>query len=146
MRKRCDCGHTEVSERITLFGDRSFCESCGARLRDGVQPRTEPVWVTQDGTKIPVSQMTDGHVLNTLRFLRRKQAHSPMDYFRCLSAFDDQNPGFDGPADLVMDSIRDSMEYDAAVSWVSVFEAEVDRRGLDKAGERRPFPFVQEAT
>lgn len=32
------------------------------------------VWVTSDGRKLPVSQMTDKHLLNTIEYLRRRIA------------------------------------------------------------------------
>ena len=49
-------------------------------LREGVALR-DPIWVTRDGLRVPVSQMDDRHLLNTIRVLR---GHSPIGTtFRC---------------------------------------------------------------
>ena len=34
--------------------------------------KEEFIWETKDGQEIPVSQLTDGHLLNILRFIKRK--------------------------------------------------------------------------
>ena len=36
------------------------------------------IWTTKDGTKIPVSKMTDSHILNTINLIKRKDRH---DYY-----------------------------------------------------------------
>lgn len=35
----------------------------------------DAIWTTRDGTKIPVRDMTDSHLLNTIRMLRRSGAN-----------------------------------------------------------------------
>jgi hypothetical protein len=33
---------------------------------------TSDVWITKDGRRIPVKEMSDEHIVNTIRMLRRK--------------------------------------------------------------------------
>lgn len=33
-----------------------------------------PVWTTQDGRKVKISKMSDRHLLNTIRYLEKRQA------------------------------------------------------------------------
>lgn len=33
---------------------------------------TKTVWVTSDGIQVPIRKMTNSHLLNTIRFLRRR--------------------------------------------------------------------------
>lgn len=40
------------------------------------------VWTTKDGTQVRISKMTDGHLINTIRYLRRKAEAAQ---FHCLS-------------------------------------------------------------
>lgn len=48
----------------------------------GKEPR-KWVWIMRDGTEIHVSKMEDGHLLNTIRFLRR-WAQKLADYYNDL--------------------------------------------------------------
>ena len=44
------------------------------------QPRpTTTTWVTRDGQRVPVSDMTDAHLVNTIRYLRRSANASITD-------------------------------------------------------------------
>jgi len=50
---------------------------------------TKTVWVTKDGQRIPVRDMEDDHVVNTIRLLRRSAAGARLkeldDAFSCLT-------------------------------------------------------------
>jgi len=44
-------------------------------MKEKVRPKcTETTWVTREGEEIPVVDMEDSHLYNTVRFLRRKVA------------------------------------------------------------------------
>jgi hypothetical protein len=38
------------------------------------------VWITRDGREIPVRQMTDDHLINTVRYLRRTRVPAAEQY------------------------------------------------------------------
>lgn len=39
------------------------------------------IWTTQDGRKIPVSEMEDTHLLNTIKFIQRKRRCEEIDHW-----------------------------------------------------------------
>ncbi len=43
-------------------------------MTDVVAQRQGHVWTTRDGTKVPVTEMTDTHLKNTIAMLRRLEA------------------------------------------------------------------------
>ena len=43
-------------------------------VRAAKRRKLEPVWVTRDKREIPVSQMTDSHLINSIKFIRKQQA------------------------------------------------------------------------
>ena len=39
-----------------------------------------PVWTTQDGRRIPVDEMTEGHLMSTIAMLDRQMVQAPDDF------------------------------------------------------------------
>ena len=42
-------------------------------LKQELMRRTQYVWKTKDGTEIPIQQMSDKHLMNTINMLERNQ-------------------------------------------------------------------------
>lgn len=79
---------------------------------------TDYIWTTRDGRRIPISQMSDRHVMNTYKMLIRV---GMPDY-----------PSFQGEMAQMMaedEWERASSEYQETVY---IFEREINKRGLDK--------------
>jgi hypothetical protein len=84
----------------------------------------EAIWVTNDGKKIPISRMSDNHILNTEQFLKRK--------FRQLQ--DLAPPDFQGEmAQTIADDEWNTMQEDdiedVFPQYADIY-AEIQRRGL----------------
>jgi hypothetical protein len=84
----------------------------------------EATWKTKDGTEIPISRMSDIHLLNTEQFLKRR--------FRQLQNVDP--PDFQGEmaqmiADDEWNSIQEADIEDIFPRYADIY-AEIQRRGL----------------
>jgi len=90
---------------------------------------TEEVWLTNDGREIPVTEMTDSHLRNALRFVRRQ-------YEGVSGAFWDATNADSIAAMAVSDMQMRAIEVEVeAEYWIRVFEAELRRRNADRKGE-----------
>ena len=60
------------NEEMSMGEEARQDELCAhAGEEDRPQP-TPTIWVTKDGTRIPVKDMTDSHLVNTIRLLQRR--------------------------------------------------------------------------
>jgi hypothetical protein len=84
-----------------------------------------PIWAAKDGSKIPITEMTDLYVVNTLLFLKRKLAALEGETDSAFAC------SFQGE----MASYYGAQGQDAALNreiscraWVRIFEREIVRR------------------
>jgi len=93
---------------------------------------TATVWVTREGQRIPVKDMTDVHLVNTIRYLRRQKRNQMMEAALRMAEFSEPPEGFwDDWAD-------DSDVDDYLLRSCPTFEtmlAEVRKRGLSQLAE-----------
>lgn len=87
-----------------------------------LQPSSKVVWTTKEGKRIPISKMSDSHLLNTIKFLERKS-----------DAFDIIPPMFQGE----MAQYYADQEYDDAMEhrmeilgMVELMKVEANKRGI----------------
>jgi hypothetical protein len=76
------------------------------------------IWTTKSGMKIPVNEMDQQHLENTLKFLKRKEKEL-LDILE-----------FGIPADISLYPIEDSIDktLDEISKWIIVFKCELERR------------------
>lgn len=79
------------------------------------------VWTTKDGRKVPVREMTDLHLLHTIRAIVEGRL------FPGIHLMDD---GFFPIPDEAADIAAEAAEQERG-RWLTVFQAEAIRRGLD---------------
>lgn len=100
---------------------------------------TDPIWTTKDGQRLHVSEMTDSHLLNTIRFIGRNAFA-----FQMRDAFELWNGAESTNGEMASYSLEQEGERIAEMSdWEylehhEVYQAmlrEAKRRGLE-AGER----------
>lgn len=103
-------------------------ESIAERIRKAalVERFRNRIWTCQDGSTVAVNQMTDRHVLNSYRMLKRKGFVSRRTFEFYIT---DQGPS----GEMAQDAFR--QEVDEVLScqvspWLDVFEAEIEKRGL----------------
>lgn len=103
-------------------------------LRVTLPQLTKTIWVTKDGQHIPVKQMTDSHLVNTIRMLRRYAEPRKAAHEMALDAYMVDAP--DGAADaangeLVQLENMDIDEYiEGEIITFPAMLAEAKRRGL----------------
>lgn len=92
------------------------------------------VWTTKDGTEIPIREMTDSHLYNTIKFLQRTAekkvqafalAPNPFTAEMASDSFDRaQDAVLDNPEEAVEDALNEVPQYDNLLK-------EATRRGLN---------------
>ena len=76
---------TEDSEECVVEADKAdLVRELWYRMRD----RGEIQWRTKDGRMIPIKDMTDTHLLNALRMLRRRDEFDELGYEAMLDSID----------------------------------------------------------
>lgn len=100
---------------------------------------SETTWTTRDGRIIPIRDMTDSHLRNTLAFLRRNVEHYRNAEAMRAWAYAEYAP--DGAADAAEQSaycVLEVMDDDEVLSeCVSAYPAlvtEAQRRGFEEVG------------
>lgn len=99
---------------------------------------TTTVWVTRDGQQVAVRDMSDQHLVNTIRMLRRKAPRMMVATELSLYAYLDSDPP-DGAADCAESALREMEETDAdeflegTVPTFRALLAEAEKRGLTEA-------------
>lgn len=87
---------------------------------------TKTTWVTSNGQRIAIVDMTDAHLLNTIRYIRRT---APLQFIRSLEAI-----GMSDAAEMALDTEFEDMEDDdyAALQCpaFSTMLDEANKRGL----------------
>jgi len=63
-----------------------------------------PIWTTRDGREIPVTEMTDSHLVNTYKWLKR-QRDTATKYASFIQTFFGLTPGTVA-ADMVDDEVK----------------------------------------
>jgi hypothetical protein len=92
-------------------------------LRERLRERN--IWTMRDGQRIPIREMSDAHLVNTIRYLRRT-AHLAL--LRSVAAFK-----MSEAAEMALGTEFDNLEEDACVNAVPAFRvmvAEAEKRGL----------------
>lgn len=96
---------------------------------------TKTIWVTREGERIPVRKMTDSHLINAIRYLRRTAEVQQMEATLAIGQYLDDDPP-DGAWMAATAAERDleSMDTDEfAAANVPTFEAmlaEAEKRGI----------------
>lgn len=66
-------------------------------MQDDLTPDPAQVWRSKDGREIPIVEMEDRHLINTIRFLRRNVLRYQCAQFSAMGSYVAQAP--DGAAD-----------------------------------------------
>jgi len=98
------------------------------RYSDPPEPERDPTWVTKDGRRIPVASMTDAHLVNAIRMMRRKGFCSVNEWWRAAGVA--ASFGADSMASYYASGEVDSMGA-RTNSRLDDLLAEADKRGLD---------------
>lgn len=97
---------------------------------------TKTIWVTRDGQRIPVKDMTDSHLINTIRLLRGNALPFKIGELKPLSHYIANDPP-DGAYDAAMMEIDQLVEMDddeylsARIPTFDAMLAEAKRRKLE---------------
>ena len=97
---------------------------------------TKTIWETRDGQRIRVRDMDDSHLVNTVRYLRRR--FEKLAEFEALRMMLGPRPrgdiaqmAFDQEIDHLLDPWTvDQLLEDRVVTWPALL-AELERRGLE---------------
>lgn len=95
--------------------------------REQVERFKHRIWTCRDGTTIPLSNMSDQHLTNAYRMLRRKGFVSERTFWFYMR---DKGPN----GDMAQDAFQQEIEQvlDSQVSpWLDVLEVEIKRRSID---------------
>ncbi len=96
---------------------------------------TKTIWVCKDGSRVPVRKMTDGHLCNTVRFLRRRCEGYRLREIASIDHYLRGDPP-DGAFDAAMGAAADLADMSddeflaATIPTYEAMLAEVERRGL----------------
>lgn len=82
-------------------------------------------WVTKDGKRVKVTEMTDSHLRNTLAFMERK-VESLWEEYDAAANYPGQGEMACYYADCAADEALDHVND--AKYWVEVFKEEIKRR------------------
>jgi hypothetical protein len=94
---------------------------------DRPQP-TATTWVTRDGQRIPVSDMSDAHLVNTIRYLRRTASLALMDHLnKCIDS--GTRSIWEDVPEEAFDEAED-ISLKASVPTFRAMLAEAEKRGL----------------
>lgn len=100
---------------------------------------SETTWTTRDGRTIPIRDMSDSHLRNTLAFLRRNVEHYRNVEAMRAWAYAEYAP--DGAADAaeqaaydVLDVMEDDEVLSMCVPEYTALVKEAQRRGLEEVG------------
>jgi len=106
----------------------------GPPLMQRVKP-TKTVWVTKSGQRIKVRDMTDSHLVNTIRYLRRHAEISITQYLHAAYSMEGYLSGemaqvfIAQDIDMLEEADADEMLSDAVPCWETMLD-EVEKRKL----------------
>lgn len=103
-----------------------------AEIADSERRLEGRIWMTKTGEEIPVSTMTDSHLLNTLRFLKRNgYIHESVlhSYLGPGPTADAASMAFQREQDTFFEGLC-SGEIKPS-PWVGILEEEAKKRGLE---------------
>ena len=88
------------------------------------------IWTTKDGTRIPVPEMTDRHVVNCWHMLSRivAEVDSASEFYL--------HPFWGPSGEMAQEAAEQAMEEAwnqraTCAAWMQVFEEEMTRRGIE---------------
>jgi len=94
----------------------------------GIKIEKTGIWTTRDGRKIPVTEMTDNHLLNAHRMVREKLID--IENFQrngFIFAPNEDTMAYDDFETAYLDSFE---RYGCLSVWVEILANEIERRGL----------------
>ena len=98
------------------------------------------IWITQNGRKIPIDQMTNNHLLNTHRFVRRKLVEANELEMFAYSPFAPSEGTI--AADDLEKCLNDLWEQKFALSsWEERIDKDIARRNLEPLYVDPPKPM-----
>jgi len=97
-------------------------------MLEGIKIDKTGIWTTRDGRKIPVTEMTDNHLLNAHRMVREKLID--IENFQrnaFIFAPNEDTMAYDDFETAYLDSFE---RYGCLFVWAEILANEIERRGL----------------
>ena len=91
-----------------------------------------PIWITRDGDEVPITQMSNSHLLNTIRYLKRRRDKLRSEEsagLHFLGRLSSDSMGAHA-ADQEIDAI--TAKLIATSIWIGILTTEAEKRSLLK--------------
>lgn len=123
-------GDAMMDQVMEVCGVNDFIPESESRSKP-----TATVWVPRDGQRIPVRDMGDQHLINTIRMLRRKAPFMMMNELRQMDRYIRDAPdgaamGCESEADALI-NLSDDEYLSRTLPTFPALLAEAEKRGLE---------------